>query len=255
VNKIFTKITVQNLSTWYGSQSVLDQVNINIYPRSITGLIGPSGCGKSTFLRCLNRLNDLIKSFRCEGLIALDSEDIYDPEVDVVLLRRRVGMVFQLPNPFPMSIFDNIAFSVREHNRRIGKSDLDDIVENSLRRANLWEEVKDKLHKSALSLSGGQQQRLCIARVLAVKPEVILLDEPCSSLDPLSTAKIEHLLFELKDHYSIVVVTHNLGQARRISDYLGFFLNGLLVEHGPAAEVLTNPRQKETEDYLTGNFG
>ncbi|MFZ5899575.1 MAG: phosphate ABC transporter ATP-binding protein PstB [Bacillota bacterium] len=255
MNKVGVRITVQNFSTWYGSQSILDQVNMDIHPRSITGLIGPSGCGKSTFLRCLNRLNDLIKSFRYKGLITLDSEDIYDPEVDVVLLRRRVGMVFQLPNPFPMSIFDNIALGVREHNPRLGKSDLDDVVEASLRQANLWGEVKDTLHKSALSLSGGQQQRLCIARVLAVKPEVILLDEPCSSLDPLSTAKMEHLLFELKNLYSIVVVTHNLGQARRISDNLGFFLNGVLVEHGPASEILTNPRRKETEDYLIGNFG
>jgi phosphate transport system ATP-binding protein len=233
----------------------LDGLNLKLTPRSITGLIGPSGCGKSTFLRCLNRLNDLIPSFRLEGSIILDGEDIYRPDTDVVRVRRRIGMVFQQPNPFPMSIFDNVAFAVREHNPKITKGDTQDIVVESLKRAILWEEVQDKLHRSGLSLSGEQQQRLCIARVLAVMPEVILLDEPCSALDPRATAKIEELLLQLKDLYSIVVVTHNLGQARRISDHLGFFLDGRLVEYGVAADVFTNPREKTTEDYLVGNFG
>jgi phosphate transport system ATP-binding protein len=250
-----SKFIVQNISNWYGTQSVLKEVSIPVHARSITGLIGPSGCGKSTFLRCLNRLNDLVRSFRLQGTIMLDGEDIYRPDVDVVLVRRKVGMVFQHPNPFPMSVFDNVAFGVREHNRQIKKQELEEIVVESLQRAILWNEVKDKLQVSGLSLSGGQQQRLCIARVLAVRPEVILLDEPCSSLDPVSTAKIEELLLQLKNSYTIVAVTHNLGQARRISDYLGFFLNGRLVEYGEAAKLITNPREKATEDYLAGNFG
>ena len=250
-----SKITVQDISSWYGAQPVLKEVSMPIHAKSITGFIGPSGCGKSTFLRCLNRLNDLVRSFRLQGTITLDGEDIYHPDADVVLVRRKVGMVFQHPNPFPMSVFDNVAFGVREHNRQIKKRELEEIVVESLQKANLWEEVKDKLQASGLSLSGGQQQRLCIARVLAVMPEVILLDEPCSSLDPVSTAKIEELLLQLKNSYTVVVVTHNLGQARRISDYLGFFLDGRLVEYGAAAEVITNPREKATEDYLAGNFG
>lgn len=230
-------IEVREVSTWYGSHRVLDSVSLKLTTRSITGLIGPSGCGKSTFLRCLNRLNDLIPSFRLEGSITLEGEDIYRPDADVVRVRQRIGMVFQQPNPFPMSIFDNVAFAVREHNPRITKRDTEDIVVESLKRAILWEEVKDKMHQSGLSLSGRQQQRLCIARVLAVMPEVILLDEPCSALDPRATAKIEELLLlQLKDLYSIVVVTHNLGQARRISDHLGFFLDGRLVEYGVTAE-------------------
>jgi phosphate transport system ATP-binding protein len=243
------KIEVNNLSCWYGPDHVLKNININIRPRSITGLIGPSGCGKSTFLRCLNRLNDLVRSFKMDGKIRLEGMDIYRPEVDVVLVRRKIGMVFQHPNPFPMSIYDNIAFGVREHNKQIKKNELEHIVVESLKRANLWNEVKDKLNQSGLSISGGQQQRLCIARILAVMPEVILLDEPCSSLDPVSTAKIEELLLQLKDSYTVVLVTHNLGQARRISDYIGFFLNG------KAAEMMINPQQKATEDYLAGNFG
>jgi phosphate transport system ATP-binding protein len=250
-----SKFTIQNISNWYGAQSVLKEVSVPVHDKSITGLIGPSGCGKSTFLRCLNRLNDLVRSFRLQGTILLDGEDIYRPDADVVLVRRKVGMVFQHPNPFPMPVFDNVAFGVREHNRQIKKQELEEIVVESLQRANLWDEVKDKLQVSGLSLSGGQQQRLCIARVLAVMPEVILLDEPCSSLDPISTAKIEELLLHLKDSYTVVVVTHNLGQARRISDYLGFFLDGRLVEYGATAEVITNPREKTTEDYLAGNFG
>lgn len=249
------KISVENLSTWYGSHHVLRNIGMTFPERSITGFIGPSGCGKSTFLRCLNRLNDLVGSFRLEGKISLEGEDIYQPGVDVVMVRRKIGMVFQQPNPFPVSIFENVAFAVREHHPKIKKDELENIVEESLKQANLWEEVKDKLHQSALKLSGGQQQRLCIARLLAVKPDVILLDEPCSALDPVATAKIEELLFQLKDVYTVVVVTHNLGQARRISDYLGFFLDGKLVEYGPAAELITNPREKSTEDYLAGNFG
>lgn len=249
------KISVENLNTWYGSFAALKNINMKIYPCSITGLIGPSGCGKSTFLRCLNRLNDLFKSFRMEGSVTLEGEDIYHPGTDVVLIRRKVGMVFQHPNPFPMSVYENVAFGVREHNRQIKKSDLDDIVVESLKKANLWEEVKNKLNNSGLSLSGGQQQRLCIARVLAVMPEVILLDEPCASLDPVSTSKIEELLLQLKNSYTVVVVTHNLGQARRISDQMGFFLHGNLVEYSPTYEMVTNPRERTTEDYLSGNFG
>ena len=249
------KITVSNVSTWYGSHAVLKDINMNIRERTITGLIGPSGCGKSTFLRCLNRLNDLVTYFVLEGEIALDGENIYGQDIDVVLMRRRIGMVFQQPNPFPMSVFDNIAFAVREHNRRINRNDLACIVEESLKKANLWGEVYLKLNDSALNLSGGQQQRLCIARVLAVMPDIILFDEPCSSLDPASTAKIEELMAELKNSYSVVVVTHNLGQAKRISDYIGFFLDGKLVEYGLAAEIINNPREKVTGDYLEGNFG
>ncbi|MEW6697473.1 MAG: phosphate ABC transporter ATP-binding protein PstB [Bacillota bacterium] len=250
-----SKITVSNVSTWYGSTAVLKEINMIIRERTITGLIGPSGCGKSTFLRCLNRLNDLVTYFRIQGEISLDGENIYAPDTNVVLMRRRIGMVFQQPNPFPVSIFDNVAFGAREHNRQIKKTELSDIVEESLKKANLWKEVSLKLNCSALTLSGGQQQRLCIARVLAVKPEIILLDEPCSSLDPASTAKIEELIMELKDSYSVVVVTHNLGQAKRITDYIGFFLDGSLVEYGLAPEVINNPRNKVTGDYLSGNFG
>lgn len=249
------KVTVTGLSTWYGSHQVLEDVNMDFRQSTITGLIGPSGCGKSTFLRCLNRLNDLVPSFRLQGSITLEGQNIYNQDADVVMVRRRIGMVFQQPNPFPMSIFENVAYGVKEHNVKISKGSLEQIVVESLTRANLWEEVKDKLHSSGLSLSGGQQQRLCIARVLAVMPEVILLDEPCSSLDPISTAKIEELLHQLKDYYTVVVVTHNLGQARRISDYLGFFLNGHLVEYGAAVDITINPREKATEDYLAGNFG
>lgn len=249
------RISVQNLSSWYGSHNVLKSINMGISPCAITAFIGPSGCGKSTFLRCMNRLNDLVASFRLEGRISLDGEDIYQSSLDAVMVRRKVGMVFQHPNPFPMSVFDNVAFGVREHNRHIKKSELEDIVVESLRKASLWEEVKDKLYGSGLSLSGGQQQRLCIARVLAVMPEVILLDEPCSSLDPISTAKIEELLVQLKNIYTVIMVTHNMGQARRISDCLGFFLDGQLVEYGSTADIITNPREKATEDYLAGNFG
>lgn len=249
------KIKIGEVNAWYGSRQVLYDIDLNIYPQEILALIGPSGCGKSTFLRCLNRLNDLIRSFRLRGLVLLDGQDIYDREVNLAGLRQKVGMVFQHPNPFPMSIFDNVAFGVRESNGRVNKHDLLEIVEKSLRRAYLWEEVKDKLQTTALSLSGGQQQRLCIARVLAVQPEVIMLDEPCSSLDPGSTARIEELLLDIKHHYTVIIVTHNLGQARRISDKMAFFLHGRVVESGPTPEMLVNPQQQETEDYLSGNFG
>ena len=249
------KIIINKLNSWYRVQQVLNNINMEIQANSITGLIGPSGCGKSTFLRCLNRLNDLIKTFKMNGTILVDGEDIYGQSTDVVLVRRKVGMVFQNPNPFPMSIYDNVAFGVKEHNKKISKSDLNDIVHESLKQANLWKEVNAKLFSSAFSLSGGQQQRLCIARVLAVKPEIILFDEPCSSLDPVSTSKIEELMLDLKKRYTIIVVTHNLGQARRISDYLVFFLDGILVEFGAAVDIFLKPREKTTEDYLSGCFG
>ena len=226
-----------------------------IHDHAITGLIGPSGCGKTSFLRTLNRLNDMVGSFRHMGRVLVDGKDIYDPDVDAMMLRRKVGMVFQHPNPFPLSIFSNIAIAVREQQPGIKRGELMDIVVDSLERVGLWEEVKDKLQASGMSLSGGQQQRLCFARVLAVRPEVILLDEPCSSLDPISTARIEDLLQQYKNEYTFVVVTHNLGQARRISDYLGFFMNGGLVEYGEAVNLVVNPRKKETEDYLVGAFG
>ncbi len=249
------KIKASNINAWYGSQQVLDNINLDIYPEEILAIIGPSGCGKSTFLRCLNRLNDLTRYFRLQGQILVDNQDVYRRDINLAALRQKVGMVFQHPNPFPMSIFDNVAFGVRESNGRVSKGYLVDIVEEALHRANLWDEVKDKLLTSGLALSGGQQQRLCIARVLAVKPEVVLLDEPCSSLDPASTARIEELLQELKRHFTIVIVTHNLGQARRISDKMAFFLSGRLVEHGETPPMLIKPREKETEDYLTGTFG
>lgn len=249
------KINIEQLNTWYREHHVLNNIDMKIYTNSITGLIGPSGCGKSTFLRCLNRLNDLIKTFKMSGNIHVDGEDIYSQDADVVLVRRKIGMVFQHPNPFPMSIYDNVAFGVKEHNKKISKADLNDVVHESLKQANLWKEVNAKLFSSALSLSGGQQQRLCIARVLAVKPEVLLFDEPCSSLDPVSTSKIEELMQELKKRYTIIVVTHNLGQARRISDFLGFFLDGKLVEFGAAADIFLKPKEKTTEDYLSGCFG
>ncbi len=252
---ISSKITIYNLSCWYGSKSVLKDVNMVIHDHAITGLIGPSGCGKTSFLRTLNRLNDLVGSFRHVGRVLVDGKDVYDPDVDAMMLRRKVGMVFQHPNPFPLSIFNNIAIAVREQQPGIKRSELMDIVVDSLERVGLWEEVKDKLQASGMSLSGGQQQRLCFARVLAVRPEVILLDEPCSSLDPISTARIEDLLQRHKDEYTFIVVTHNLGQARRISDYLGFFMSGCLVEYGEAVDLVVNPRNKETEDYLVGAFG
>lgn len=248
------KVKVEEFQLFYGEFQALKGINMEIASKSVTALIGPSGCGKTTFLRSLNRMNDLIPKVRLEGRIELDGVDIYDPETDVVVLRKKVGMVFQKPNPFPMSIYDNIAYGPRIHGLK-DKARLDEIVERSLVGAALWNEVKDRLHSPALRLSGGQQQRLCIARLLAVEPEVLLMDEPASALDPISTGKIEDLIGELKKEYTIIIVTHNLQQAARISDYLGFFLLGRLVEYGPTEKVMTNPEQKETEDYLTGRFG
>ncbi|MGE5583353.1 MAG: phosphate ABC transporter ATP-binding protein PstB [Bacillota bacterium] len=247
-------IKAAQFNLFYGNFQALKEINVDIYARNVTALIGPSGCGKTTFLRSLNRMNDLIDGVRIEGLVTLDGQDIYDPKTDVVSLRKRVGMVFQKPNPFPMSIYDNIAYGPRIHGIK-GKSRLNEIVERSLMGAALWNEVKDRLHSPALRLSGGQQQRLCIARLLAVEPEVLLMDEPASALDPISTGKIEDLITELKQDYTIIIVTHNMQQAARISDNLGFFLLGRLVEYGATEAVMTNPRQKETEDYLTGRFG
>jgi phosphate transport system ATP-binding protein len=249
-----SKIEVQHLNFFYGRFQALQEVNLTIRARQITALIGPSGCGKSTFLRTINRMNDIIEGARAEGAVALDGENVLAPEVDVVLLRRRVGMVFQRPNPFPMSIHDNVAYGPRLHGLARG-AELDDLVEASLRRAALWEEVKDKLRQSAFDLSGGQQQRLCIARVLAVEPEVLLMDEPASALDPISTLRIEELMHELQQRYTIVIVTHNMQQAARVSQETGFFLNGELIEFGPSPRMFTDPTDKRTEDYITGRFG
>ncbi len=248
------KISTRDLNVYYGQFHALKNVTLNILPNHITALIGPSGCGKSTFLRCLNRMNDLVEGARVQGSVLLDGEDINDPRTDVVALRRRVGMVFQHPNPFPMSIYDNVAYGPRIHGIR-RRSVLNDIVERSLRQAALWDEVKDKLRQSALALSGGQQQRLCIARVLAVEPEVLLMDEPASALDPTATFRIEELMQDLKDRYTIVIVTHNMQQAARVSQYTGFFYKGELYEFGETAKIFTNPDRRETEDYIRGRFG
>ncbi|HEX7713915.1 MAG TPA: phosphate ABC transporter ATP-binding protein PstB [Bacillota bacterium] len=248
------KIKAEDFSLYYGDFQALQAINMPIFSRTVTALIGPSGCGKTTFLRSLNRMNDLIDNVRVEGRVYLDDKEIYEPKQDVVTLRKRVGMVFQRPNPFPMSIYDNITYGPRIHGIK-DKTLLNEIVERSLQGAALWNEVKDRLHSPALRLSGGQQQRLCIARLLAVEPEVLLMDEPASALDPISTAKIEDLITELKQNYSIVIVTHNMQQAARVSEYLGFFLLGRLVEFGPTETVMTNPAEKQTEDYLTGRFG
>lgn len=248
-----TEIEVKDLNLWYGNNHALHNISIDIPKNSVTALIGPSGCGKSTFLRCLNRMNDLVKSCRIEGNIKIDNKDIYSKEVDVVDLRKRVGMVFQKPNPFPMSIHDNIAYGPKIHG--VGKKDIDSIVEDALKSGALWNEVADRLTTSALNLSGGQQQRLCISRTLAVKPEVILFDEPCSALDPISTTKIEELIMELKKKYTIVIVTHNMQQAARISDNTAFFLTGDLIEYGETTQIFENPQMKQTEDYITGRFG
>ncbi|SMC00051.1 phosphate ABC transporter ATP-binding protein, PhoT family [Thermanaeromonas toyohensis ToBE] len=248
------KITVRNLNFYYGSTWALKDVNLTIQENSVTALIGPSGCGKSTFLRVLNRLNDLIENTRLSGEVLLDGHNIYAPGTDVIALRKRVGMVFQKPNPFPMSIYDNVAYGPRVHGIT-KKRQLDEIVEKSLKAAALWDEVADRLKASALSLSGGQQQRLCIARCLAVEPEVILMDEPSSALDPISTLKIEELVLSLKGRYTIVIVTHNMQQAARVSDTTAFFLNGEMVECDDTAIIFTRPRDKRTEDYITGRFG
>ena len=247
-------ISVENMCLWYGSHQALHNITIDIPEKSITALIGPSGCGKSTFLKTLNRMNDLIPDVKITGSVKYKDEDIFDPSVDVSQLRRQIGMVFQKPNPFPMSIYDNIAYGPRTHGVR-NKAKLDDIVERSLRGAAIWDEVKDRLKKNALGLSGGQQQRLCIARALAVEPEVLLMDEPTSALDPISTSKIEELAVELKEKYTIVIVTHNMQQAVRISDNTAFFLLGELVEYGSTERLFSQPTDKRTEDYITGRFG
>ncbi len=249
-----SKLRTKNLNFYYGENHVLKNINMTIQSNRVTSLIGPSGCGKTTFLRNFNRMNDLIEGARAEGSILLDNEDILSPSADVVELRKRVGMVFQKPNPFPMSIYDNIAYGPRIHGKR-DKKEIDGIVEGSLKAVSLWDEVKDRLKDSALGLSGGQQQRLCIARVLAVEPEVLLMDEPCSALDPISTMKVEELILDLKEAYTIVVVTHNMQQAARISDYTAFFLNGELIEYGHTEEMFHAPKDKRTEDYITGRFG
>lgn len=249
-----SKITVESLNLHYGENHALKNVNMEIADHAITAFIGPSGCGKSTFLRCLNRMNDLVDGCRVEGKVILDGEGIYDKRVDTTLLRKKVGMVFQQPNPFPMSIYDNIAYGPRLHGIK-NKKELDEIVERSLQGAAIFEEVKDRLHKSALGLSGGQQQRLCIARALAVSPEVLLMDEPTSALDPISTLKIEELMETLKKKYTVVIVTHNMQQAARVSDDTAFFLVGEVVEKNATSEIFARPRDKRTEDYITGRFG
>lgn len=247
-------ITVNDLCLWYGNVQALHNINIKIPEKSITALIGPSGCGKSTFLKTLNRMNDLIPEVKTTGEIIYKGNDIFSPTVDVNILRKEIGMVFQKPNPFPMSIYDNIAYGPRTHGIT-NRIKLDEIVEESLRDAAIWDEVKDRLKKNALGLSGGQQQRLCIARALAVKPEVLLMDEPTSALDPISTSKIEELALQLKDKYTIIIVTHNMQQAVRISDQTAFFLLGELVEYGNTEEMFSRPKDKRTEDYITGRFG
>jgi phosphate transport system ATP-binding protein len=249
------KISVSHANFYYGTNQALHDVSVQIRSRFVTALIGPSGCGKSTFLRSLNRMNDLIPGARLEGKVELDGENIYSDTMDVIYLRRRVGMIFQRSNPFPMSIYDNVAYGVRVNGLAKKRFQLDEIVEKTLTAAALWEEVKDRLHRSAISLSGGQQQRLCIARALAVEPEVLLMDEPASALDPISTAKIEELIYNLKRNYTIVVVTHNMQQAARVSDETGFFLTGRLVEFSETKKIFTAPANRETEDYITGRFG
>lgn len=248
------KIQTNNLNLYYGTVHALKNINMEIGQNKVTALIGPSGCGKSTYLKTLNRMNDTVEGVRILGDVLLDGENIYDKNVDVTILRKKVGMVFQSPNPFPMSIYDNIAYGPRIHGVK-KKSVLDEIVEKSLTDAAIWNEVKDRLKKSALSLSGGQQQRLCIARALATQPEVLLMDEPTSALDPISTSKIEDLISELKKDYSIVIVTHNMQQAARISDVTAFFLLGELIENNATEMIFSNPRDKKTEDYITGRFG
>ncbi len=249
------KISVSHVNFFYGSNQALYDISVKIRPQFVTALIGPSGCGKSTFLRSLNRMNDLIPGVRLQGQIELDGENIYSDNMEVIHLRRRVGMIFQRSNPFPMPIYDNVAYGVRVNGLAKKRVQLDEIVEKTLTAAALWDEVKDRLHRSAMSLSGGQQQRLCIARALAVQPEVLLMDEPASALDPISTAKIEELIYNLKRDYTIIVVTHNMQQAARISDETGFFLNGRMVEFSETKKIFTAPANRETEDYITGRFG
>lgn len=249
------KMSARGVNVFYGTKQAINHVDIDIGMDEVTAFIGPSGCGKSTFLRTLNRMNDTIPSARVEGDIHLDGEDIYDPSMDVVQLRARVGMVFQKPNPFPKSIYDNVAYGPRIHGLSSSKAELDQIVENALTRAGLWSEVKDRLGDSGTAMSGGQQQRLCIARAIAVDPEVILMDEPCSALDPIATARIEELIHELRGKYAIVIVTHNMQQAARVSQRTAFFHLGEMVEYGDTTEMFTNPRQERTRDYITGRYG
>jgi phosphate transport system ATP-binding protein len=250
-----TKMAAHDVSLWYGAKQALFGVSLDIRERQVTALIGPSGCGKSTFLRCLNRMNDTIEGCRTEGDIRLDGRDVYAPDVDVVQLRARVGMVFQKPNPFPKSIYDNVAYGPKIHGLARGKADMDEIVEAALRGAGLWNEVADRLDQPGNSLSGGQQQRLCIARAIAVSPEVILMDEPCSALDPIATANVEELIDELRSSFTIAIVTHNMQQAARVSQRTAFFHLGKLIELAPTDQIFTNPREQMTQDYVTGRFG
>ena len=248
------KIKIRDFNFYYGPTKVLKGISMDVLPKHVTSIIGPSGCGKSTLLRCLNRMNDLIPSVKAEGLVEIDGQNINDPAIDVVDLRRRVGMVFQKPNPFPKSIFDNVAYGLRVNGVK-DKTTIERKVEQSLKGSALWEEAKDRLKENALNLSGGQQQRLCVARALAIEPEVILMDEPASALDPIATAKIEELIIELKEKYTIVIVTHNMQQAARISDSTAFLMQGDLIEYGKTADIFTKPKQKMTEEYITGRFG
>jgi phosphate transport system ATP-binding protein len=250
-----TKVAARDVDVFYGQKHALKGVSIDIEERAVTALIGPSGCGKSTFLRCINRMNDTIEGCVVKGLIKLDDNDIYDPSLDVVELRARVGMVFQKPNPFPKSIYENVAYGPRIHGLARSKAELDQIVVTSLKRASLYEEVKDRLHDPGTSLSGGQQQRLCIARAIAVSPEVILMDEPCSALDPIATARIEELIDELRENFTIIIVTHSMQQAARVSQRAAFFHLGALVESGETDQIFTNPKDRRTQDYITGRFG
>ena len=249
------KIIAREVNVYYGEKHALKNVEVDIPSQSVTAFIGPSGCGKSTFLRCINRMNDTIATCRVTGKIEIDSRDIYDPKLDVVQLRARVGMVFQKPNPFPKSIYENVAYGPRIHGLTRSKADMDEIVEKSLRKASLWEEVKDRLEASGTGLSGGQQQRLCIARAIAVSPDVILMDEPCSALDPIATARIEELIDELRASFTIIIVTHSMQQAARVSQRTAFFHLGTLVETGETEQIFTNPKDKRTQDYITGRFG
>ncbi len=249
------KLTIRGLKLWYGDFEALHGIDLDILAGKVTAFIGPSGCGKSTFLRCLNRMNDRIAGCRVEGDVLLEGNDIYAPDVDVVQLRTHIGMVFQKPNPFPKSIYENIAYAPRIHGMVQDGPDMDELVETALRKASIWDEVKDKLQQPGTALSGGQQQRLCIARTIAVQPDVILMDEPCSALDPIATAKIEELMDELKQEYTIVIVTHNMQQAARASDYTAYFYLGDLIEYGETSQIFTAPSNQRTEDYITGRFG
>lgn len=254
-SRVKTKMQTRDLDVFYGEKQALDKVSLDIAANRVTALIGPSGCGKSTFLRCLNRMNDVVPSCRVEGGVTLDGEDVYDPDLDVVKLRARVGMVFQKPNPFPKSIYENVAYGPRIHGIARSKSELDDLVRQSLRKAGLLEEVESRLEDPGTSLSGGQQQRLCIARAIAVSPEVILMDEPCSALDPIATARVEELIEELREQFTIVIVTHSMQQAARVSQRTAFFHLGSLIEEGDTEKIFTNPAEQRTQDYITGRFG